>query len=251
MERTRKVPIYLDWSLWTVLIALSAVVLSQIPPLYQVFGRAKITLDVYSKISISQKVGNPNIQLHTIFTNIGGRSVRIKEINLQLRRDGKDLIVLPAMGFLQQSSDKNAVLFAGFRIGAKEEWAHIVNFFNLFPHEREKEYKAAELALQTDISFKRQLPENKNRLAVANPIFVAPIRKYFEENFIWLPGEYELVISASSSEGKLLVSKKYRFTLFESDSNELRKALDDLKYGDGTYWDSGKYPGVIVQLVEA
>ena len=47
------------------------------------------------------------------------------------------------------------------------------------------------------------------------------------------------------------VVKIYRFTLFESDSEELSKFKDDYKYGDGIYWLSDKHPGVIVKIGEA
>ena len=69
--------------------------------------------------------------------------------------------------------------------------------------------------------------------------------------FIWFPGEYEMTVSVISSKNEANLEKHYRFMLFESDSNELSKAKDDYKIGDGIYWDSGKHTGVIVQIVEA
>ena len=94
-------PLYLDWSFWAATVAVIAVILSQLPPIKVWFEKAKLDLEVYSKISITNKLGNPNLQLHLILTNIGGRKARIKDINVSLSRDGKELPSLPAVNFQQ------------------------------------------------------------------------------------------------------------------------------------------------------
>ena len=77
-------PLYFDWSFWAVIIALIAVVLSQIPPIHIILKRARLDLELYSKLSITHKLGNPNLQLHLILNNIGGRRVRVKNINVSI-----------------------------------------------------------------------------------------------------------------------------------------------------------------------
>ncbi len=79
-----EVPLYLDWSFWAVVVALAAVILSQIPPIKELIKKAKLDLEVHSKILITHKVGNPNLQLHLLITNIGGRKIRIKDIRVSL-----------------------------------------------------------------------------------------------------------------------------------------------------------------------
>src|SRR5438093_1562153 len=136
------VPLYLDWSFWAVTVAAIAVILSQLPPIHQLVRPGKLVMEVYSRIAITQKIGNPNLQLHVILTNAGGRSARIKGITLRVRRDGKDLVVLPAQNYLQEPNDKTTLLFTSFSIKPKEEWAHIVNCFGIFSRADEKKYKA-------------------------------------------------------------------------------------------------------------
>jgi hypothetical protein len=126
-----------------------------------------------------------------------------------------------------------------------------VNFFNYFPRADEKRFRAAELALRTDIIDKKKFPENKDRLVEADPKYLPALDKLFDEKFIWLPGEYELNISVWTSDSKVNANQKYRFTLFESDSTDLSNVKADFKYGDGVYYDSGNHTGVIVQIVEA
>src|SRR5690606_16295838 len=93
-------PLYMDWSFWAVVVASIAVLLSQLPPIHVIYKKAKLDLELYSKISITHKLGNPNLQLHLILNNIGGRRVRVKDINVAISRDGIHLINLPAQNYL-------------------------------------------------------------------------------------------------------------------------------------------------------
>lgn len=249
---TANVPLYLDWSFWAVVVAAIAIALSQLPPVYLWFRRSRIDLETYSRIHITHKIGNPNIQLHLILSNVGGRAIRVKALNVNVKRDGKEVAILPAQNYLQNPSDKSTVLFTSFSLKPKEEWAHIVNFLNYFFRDDEKKYRSAESKLREDIIEKRKLPENKDAAVVeTTDELVAPFITMFNEKFVWSPGEYEISISVITSNTRANIAKRYRFSLFESDSTELSKVKDDYKYGDGINWDSGKHTGVIVQVTEA
>jgi hypothetical protein len=48
----------MDWSFWAVVVAAIAIVFSQLPPIHYLIKKVKIDLELYSKISITHKVGN-------------------------------------------------------------------------------------------------------------------------------------------------------------------------------------------------
>jgi len=77
-------PFYLDWTFWTAVVAAVALILSQLPPVLSWFRRAKIDIEVYSRIGLSHKIGNPNASMHIILSNSGGRALRIKKVSLQM-----------------------------------------------------------------------------------------------------------------------------------------------------------------------
>jgi hypothetical protein len=248
---TANVPLYLDWSFWAVVVAFIAVALSQLPPVHLWFRRARIDLETHSRIHITHKIGNPNLQLHLILSNVGGRLVRVKNIIVKVKRDGKEVAVLPAQNYLQNPNDTNAIMFTSFSLKPKEEWAHIVNFLNYFSRADEKRYRSAESNLRADILMQKQIPGNKDVLVETTDDLVAPFKSIFDEKFIWNPGEYEIATLVITSNSRANITKNYRFTLFESDSAELSKVANDYKYGDGINWDSGNHPGVIAQITEA
>lgn len=246
-----QVPLYLDWTFWAVVVAALALVLSQLPPIYQLVRRAKLGIEIYTRAHLTHKIGNPNVQLHIILSNAGGRSVPVRGVALAIRRDGKDIAVLPAQNYLQDPNSERTVLFTRFSLKPREEWAYIVNFLNYFSRTDEKKYRAAELALKNDIMSKRQLAENKDTLVEADHAYVEPLIAMFNDKFIWQPGEYQIRIAVDAVPRRAGLEKTYRFTLFESDSAEFTAAKDDFRTGDGIYWNSGNHPGVLVQLVEA
>lgn len=240
-----EVPLYLDWKFWSAVVAAIALVLSQLPPLHIVFKKAKLTCEAYSRLHLTHKVGNPNSQWHLIIENTGGRAVRVKEINLQFRRIGSEAFELPAQSYLKVPGDSEPVMFTPFRLKPGEEWAHIINFFNIFNRDDEKEYRWLESEIRSDILAQREKPENKDKLCEANKLSVRKATAFFTQQFKWHAGEYELQLVVVTDRNLANFSHNYRFSLFESESKELADYVDQYKYGAGIYWVSAAQPGLL------
>jgi hypothetical protein len=70
----------------------------------------------------------------------------------------------------------------------------------------------------------------------------------FDKLFIWQPGEYVAELIVEAEPGSASFSRKYRFTLYESDSSELRAHIEDYKFGGGVSYNSDKHASVFVPL---
>jgi len=250
MTPIESVPIYLNWTFWAVIIATLALFLSQLLPLRELLKGAKLDLDVYSRIPITHKVGNPNIQVHLVLRNIGGKSIKIRRAIIALKREGREIASLPAQNYLINPNNVNSTIpFVSFSLRPKEDWAYLVNFLNYFSRENEKNYRAAESALKERIVQIRNLPEHREEVAEAEDDYVRPFSEIFNELFVWQAGEYEMQIRVYTDPSKAAIQKTYRFTLFESDSNSLKKHKDFYKTGEGIYWGSDHVTGIVVQIV--
>jgi hypothetical protein len=239
MAQAASVPIYLNWTFWAVLIATIALILSQLPPLYNLLKRAKLDLEIFSRILIDHKVGNPNVNLYLGIRNIGGKTVRIKGVTIYIKRDEKSISPLPAQTYFRKPNDiTTAMLFTPFSLKSREEWSNLVRFFRVFSREEEKQFRTAETALRNNIFQKKQLFENKDKLVEADVELVNPFFKMFQALFEWKPGEYVMQVSIETVPERAHVQKKYTFTLFESDSIELTQIQDNYRYGDAIFWDS-------------
>ena len=245
------VPLYLNWSFWAVVVAAIAILLSQLPPVHVLLRRAKLDIETYSRISLTHRVGNPNLQLHLVLSNTGGRSVKVNGISATIKKDANQVATLPAQSYLQNPTDTTPLVFTRFSLKPKEEWAHFVNFLNYFSRSDEKKYRYAQSQLRAEVLEKKKEPQNKDVIVEVGEEFITVFIEMFDGKFLWFPGEYEMCISIEAKPPRACIEKKYRFTLFESDSDELSKVREDYKFGDGIYWDSGNHLGVIVQIVEA
>ncbi|MCQ8129034.1 hypothetical protein [Methylomonas rivi] len=247
-------PLYMDWSFWAVVIAFAALVLSQVPPIHVMLKRAKIDLELYSKISITHKLGNPNLQLHLILNNIGGRRVRVKDIKVSISKDGTHLVNLPAQNYLQNQNDQNTVLFTTFALDPKDEWAHITNFLNFFSRDDEKAYQKIEGDLLTDFrSHQKEMKgEGNQEEFYEHPNeLVQPAFNFFEKHFCWNAGEYNMSVIVTTDSKSADVVKNYRFTIFESHTETLSAIKEHFKYGGGLYWNPKIQTSVILEVTEA
>jgi len=125
-----------------------------------------------------------------------------------------------------------------------------VNFYSSFSRLQEKKYKAAEAALRKDIYKKRNAMSSKTNLVDADSENVTPFFAIFDEMFVWNPGEYKMLVSVSINKKSSPIERCYRFTLFESDSEELISYKENYKTGAGIYYDSVEHNGISVQVVE-
>lgn len=252
---TNEVPLYLDWSFWAVVIAAIAVFLSQIPPIKELIKKAKLDFEVYSKILITHKLGNPNLQLHLILSNIGGRNIRVKDITVSISRDGHHLTILPAQNYLQNQNDKNTLLFTTFSLKPTEEWAHTTNFLNFFDREDEKKYQSIEGAMITDYREKAKeldIDQDKGHLIEHPKELVGKAFDFYNSKQIWKSGEYLMEVNVITNNHATDVTKKYRFTLFESHEEQLSAITEHYKLGGGIWWDPQRIQtNVILPITEA
>lgn len=236
-----EIPIYLNWSFWAVIVSIIALTLSQIPPIKELLKKAKLELEVYSKVSISHKVGNPNLQLHIILSNNGGRSARITGITTSISRDGSDIAYLPAQNYLQNQNDKDSLLFTPFSLKPNNEWGHIINFLKFFSRDDEKTYRKIEGAMITNYHKQRDElgPKKDNTELIEHPEHLTKEAiSFYDTNNIWSSGEYTININVSTKDNIANTSKIYRFTIFETDEEQLKAITQRYKFGEGIWWDS-------------
>lgn len=238
-----------DWTFWSALVALVALLLSQLPPVKSWFEGARLDLELYSRIHLSHKVGNPNVQLHLILENTGGRRVRVKSMQLDIERDGKKVASLDAPNYLLEPQDNQTLLLTPFTLYPEEEWSHSVNFLNYFNREEEKKYRSAEKSLK-DFVRKTNKGGDNAEIVRADENLVKPFMDIFESKFIWGAGEYKIKVLIETESQKTDTCKTFRFTLFESQSEELAAVKKGYSAGDGIFWDSGNHLGLVTQIEE-
>lgn len=242
---------YLDWNFWAVIVAFLALVLSQLPPIHLLLRPRRLEVEVHSRINLTHKIGNPNVGLHVSISNSGGRQLRIRALRLNLWRDGKALPPLAAQNYFETPSSQSSVLFVPFSLKPGDHWSHIVSFLNYFDRQTEKFYREKESALRENIQLKlRNRPKDVEDPVLADDVLVAPFRELFERLFIWEPAEYVAELVVEATPGSATFTKKYRFTLFESDTADLKRQIEDYPYGGGVYFNMDRHVGIFPPITE-
>ncbi|MCP3713002.1 hypothetical protein M3I54_39975 [Paraburkholderia sp. CNPSo 3274] len=233
--------LYADINFYQWLVALVALLLSQLPPVKLWFKRPKLDVECFDRIVLKHDVGAAGAELHLTLTNTGGGDVRIKKVTLTFTR-GTERRELDARGFFEKAADKQATLFTPFTLKPKESWGHNVNFFRFAEREIRQQYSTHANALRMNVQRKAaeqkaNAPNEINPpLAEADPGLVEPLLALFDAQFFWRTGEYQIELVIETDKPSANSSRKFRCTLFEGDSERLRVHRDHLKYGNGIYW---------------
>lgn len=158
---------------------------------------------------------------------------------------------MPGQNYYESPSAQSSVLFVPFTIAPSESWAHSVTFLNFFDRQTEKRFRESLSALDANIRKKlRERPEGEKGAVVAERDLVQPFFELFKQLFIWQPGEYVAELVVDAEPGSASFSKKYRFTLYESDTADLTAQLEDYPFGGGLTYKVESHLGVNVPLTE-
>lgn len=244
-------PIYTDMKFWSLVISILALVSSQWRFFANLFRRARLNVEPYNQIFLSHRFGSPNAQLHVIITNSGGRKVRIKGMTLKISGPTGGVFSLPAMGYFQKISESQPVLFVPFSLLPAEEWAHNVQFLNLFSKQDEKIIKAATADLRANVVEKIRLAKEEGiqELQYADPHLVEPFTRHFVRSFKWHPEEYNLTISLATDPPNAYTEQQFRFVVFESDANEFLAMAEKYRAGERIFYtEPNASDGVFAQL---
>lgn len=245
------IPIYLDWTFWTALFSLVAIALSQLPPVHLLLRPKRLEVVVHSRVLISHMVGNPNAGIVLSIRNTGGRSLRVGTLDLQLSRDGNPLVTLYGLSYFESPTSQTAVLFVPFTLQPGDTWSHSVSFYNEFDRQTEKIYRKSASALTADVQERIEARDpSDNRPVIAAQELVEPFLLLFKKLFIWQPGEYVAKLQVKAEPGSASFSKQYRFTLYESDTQELESNTEDYKFGGGIYYKMAAHAGLNVPISE-
>ncbi|MBB6091905.1 hypothetical protein HNQ60_000751 [Povalibacter uvarum] len=240
------VPFYLDWKFWSFFTAALALLLSQLPPIHHWFRSSKIVVDTYTMIHVTHKIGNPNAQLQLSVRNTGRRTVRILGLELRFKR-GDSVFVLPAINAAELQNDR-PVMLGSFRLKVDEEWSRIVNFFPILSRQDDRSLRLAMSQIRADIVSKRAgLPQNAPEVA-ADQAVVAPLLAMFNSKFCWLPGEYDLDLVVKTEPAGVADTMRLRFTLFESDSDEMEKYAEKYQFGYDLLMNHADHQGILANI---
>ncbi|MFK7237981.1 hypothetical protein [Acinetobacter baumannii] len=222
--------IFQNLNFWSLIIAFFALLVSLFPHIKHLLKGKKIDLDIHRKIMVYHWVGFPSLNIHLGLFNKGGTKVNIKSINLKITKDGNLVKNLKCQGFFETSVSQTANTFFPFDLPADDSWTHLCWFAMDIDRNREQKAKNAIVAVDMKIAEKIRANVVNTQPIEAEKELVDHLVSLHNQNFIWETGEYFAEIQVDTNP-VVNISKKFRFTLYETEVNELNNYTLDYKYG--------------------
>ena len=245
-------PFYLDWTFWTAVAAVLALVLSQFPPVRVLLRQTRLSMQPYDRLNVTHWLGNPNVNLHVQLLNTGGRQVRVRSLILELSPDEGAKFSLPAQTYSRADGAPGSFLFTPFNLEPDKEWANFVGFFAPFSMNDERTSKQLIKELKADIKvkLKNQPQEARDRkeLVEGDAKCVEKLQEFSRINTKWRPGEYTAVLNLQCEPEQASQVRKFRFTLFEADIQELDERASLYKIGAGVYFTDAEQTEVYPRI---
>jgi hypothetical protein len=233
-------PFYDDWTFWTAVIAILALILSQLPPVRVLLRQTRLSMQPYDRLNVTHWLGNPNVNLHIQLLNTGGRPVRVRSLVLELSPDDGAEFTLPAQTYSRADGTPGSFLFTPFSLEPDGEWASFVGFVAPLSMNDERTSKQLSKELKADINIKlrnqSQEARDRKELVEGDAGCVDKLQEFYKSKRRWRPGEYTAVLKLQCEPNQASQVRKFRFTLFEADIQELDERASRYKIGAGVYF---------------
>lgn len=99
--------------------------------------------------------------------------------------------------------------------------------------------------MESDVraSINQKPPAPQGELIEADQQYVDPIIAFHNDKFKWFPGEYRAELTIHADE--VTVTRRFHFTIFESQSEDLQNLKNHYKFGSGLFWDRSDVASIV------
>lgn len=136
MDNPSSVPFYLNPRVWTAIVAVLALILSQLPPVRLLFRGRKVAINAPEIIIITYVFGNINFSFLLSLHNVGGRKVTISKLNVAVRDPEGTRWNLPQQTYSRSTSPDPSTIKQDFLLGwiplrPDEYWSENIKCFRI------------------------------------------------------------------------------------------------------------------------
>ena len=242
---------------WKAIVALLALILSQLPPVRQMIKGKKLRMSVADIAQFTHYFGNTNMSLWIDLENVGAKTITIRRINCFLRRQEQTIQTLTARTYWVTESlshDKPLELpFPEIALKPGERWSGYLRLLDTKAWTKaiESRVKSVISKVRDDITSKAAIRDKESKAipmaerplveVEADPLLIQEINDILKHLKKIEVGEYEMFVAAyetiDQSPFKIL---GFDLTIFENDVREIFEDTADYKYGFGVHISSTK-----------
>jgi hypothetical protein len=251
---------YRNTSFWSLLVAGSAVVLSQLPPIATWLPSPSLAVYVSDRMGINNAIGVIGFNINVQLTNTGNTDLQIKKMELVLRDSAGVVQSKPAMNYNRLTAAANPIALPinTINVPTASTWSHNVFFNKPIGTSDEAEFLRVRQAVMKSMLDQEvandQAFEIPSVYTEAEPSVVQQALDFFNAMFDLQQGQYRATLSVHVEQRDEPFSQSFSFTIFPHHINMLRSQTEDYKYGAGILPSRPSHPtkqvGVQLETVE-
>ena len=244
-SKTEKQPATTKWyrqpAVWAVAISITAMILSQLPPVKTWIPKIDVTVEVNESIAFPIVMGMSACQVFVAFKNRGNRGATISNLEFEIHSPTPSHATkhLKARSFIRPvpGQDPQSLPMSSIELCADCMIGESI-LFSVTPSPTEdEEIKRLEQEMSKSIQSSRQaLPIeqqfNPNSLPEANQRTVAQAVAFFWDHFDFEPGTHKAALFCTMG-GQRAKLTEFDFTLYDYHIKTFKSQPDDYKYGWG------------------
>ena len=233
---------YKSASLLSTVIAASALLLSQLPPITSWRSQETIQVKISNRIALNNVIGLIGFQILLDLKNSGNRQLNLSNITLEFEYPNSVRKVFKADSYVKiLPGNPQPVNFpiTSINLGIGQSWAEFVSFSPSFSPSDEEEINKIRLAISQSILERGQSAAmalfTPRSMIEASEGDVKNALRFFDDKFDLEKGKYKGTIRYDVN-GTQRVAKSFEFTLYEYHLRMIRSQTDHYKYGAGIYF---------------
>ena len=239
-------------STWSLVVAVTAIALSQLPPIPTWFALPELRIATRGAISVMHYLGNLELRLFLDLRNTGLKKIEIFQVHCILADEEKKKWLLRADHYESSSHPSSQLPYPStspipvISLQPGSHWAEIVTcarFLN--PTEEEQNLELVN-KVSADIHEKyrdRVVKSQHTSLIEIDESLIEEATRLFDERFSFEKGEYTLLLAAEGLDGEILSVTGYKFTAYSHHVKFLVAQNEDYKTGSGILHPHHRIPG--------
>jgi len=171
---------------------------------------------------------------------------------LELFPDDGTTISLPAQTYARPDGAPGNFLFTPFSLEPDKQWTNFIAFFAPLSMNDERSSRQVIKDLRADIRAKiRNLSKearDRDEFVEGDAKLVEKLQEFFRSHRKWRPGEYTAALKILCEPERASQVRKFRFTLFEADIQDLDERAARYKFGAGAYFTDAEQTEVYPRI---
>jgi len=225
---------YKNTSIWSAIIAATALMLSQFPPVTEWAKVENLDIKFNNRLGLNNAVGIVGYTLMLDLKNGGNRPATISKIDLNVQLVGTTEKTYQAEFYnkiLPNNPQPISYPITSITIQPGDSWIEQVSFNPSFKPSDEERLNELRLNIAQEIWEN----PNPNGLRRASSGAVSPAVEFFDANFDLEKGQYKATISVLLEDGKSF-EKSFEFIVYDFQIETIKSQVKDYQFGAGIYY---------------